>query len=199
MAVFQATKKKVSLVLDYCELNCFVACHDVCDEKMRKWRWLEGGTAIVDLKSAYLQLHVAKELCQYQLVSYKGKTHCLTRLGFGLNVAPKIMAAVLKTVSKKGSKTKEATDSYIDDIMVDVMKISTKEVVEHLKGFGLTAKSPKSLDGGAALGLKLMNKTGKLMFRRGKEIPEIEGEISRRELFSICGKLLGHYPVAGWL
>ena len=87
---------------------------------------------------------------------------------------------------------------YIDDIMMDVTKILAKEVVEHLKGFGLTAKSPESLDGGAALGLKLTNKMGKLMFRRGNEIPEI-GEISRRELFSICGKLLGHYPVAGWL
>ena len=112
---------------------------------------------------------------------------------------PKIMTAVLKTVLKKGSETKEATDLYIDDIMVDVMNISTKEVVEHLKGFGLTAESPKSLDGGAALGLKLLNKTGKLIFRRGNEIPEIEGEISRWELFSIYGKLLGHYPVAGWL
>ena len=80
MAVFQATKKKVRPVLNYCELNYFVACHtrsdiiNLCDEKMRKWRRLEGGTAIVDLKSAYLQLHVAKELWQYQLVSYKGKT-----------------------------------------------------------------------------------------------------------------------------
>ena len=205
MVVFQATKKKVRPVLDYRELNRFVACHtgsdiiDVCDEKMRKWRRLEEGTAIVDPKSAYLQVHVAKELWQYQLVNYKGKTYCLTRLGFGLTVAPKIMAAVLKTVLKKGSKTKEATNSYIDDIMVDVMKISTKEAVEHLKGFGLTAKSPESLDGGAALGLKLMNKTRKLIFRRGNEIPVIEGEISRRELFSICSKLFGHYPVAGWL
>ena len=61
MAVFQATKKKVSPVLDFRELNRFVACHtrsDVCDEKMRKWRRLEEGTAIVDLKSAYLQLHL---------------------------------------------------------------------------------------------------------------------------------------------
>ena len=205
MAVFQATKKKVRPVLDYHELNRFVTCHtgsniiDVCDEKMRKWRRLEGGTAIMDLKSAYLQLHVAKKLWQYQLVSYKGKTYCLTQLGFRLNVALKIMATVLKMVLKKGSKTKEVTNSYIDGMMVDVMKISTKEVLEHLKGFGLTAKSPESLDGGAALGLKLMNKMGKLMFRRDNEIPEIEGEISRRELFSICGKLLGHYPVAGWL
>ena len=205
MAVFQATKKKVRPVLDYRELNRFMACHtgsdiiDVCDEKMRKGRRLERGTAIVDPKSAYLQLQVAKELWKYQLVSYKGKTYCLTRLGFGLNVVPKIMAAVLKTVLKKGSKTKEATDSYIDDIMVDVTKTSTKVVVEHLKGFGLTAKSPEALDGGAAVDLKLMNKTGKPMFRRGNEIPEIEGEISRRELFSICGKLSGHCPVAGWL
>ena len=78
MAVFQATKKKVRPVLDYRELNRFVTCHtgsniiDVCDEKMKKWRHLEGGTAIADLKSAYLQLHVVKELWQYQLVSYKG-------------------------------------------------------------------------------------------------------------------------------
>ena len=205
MAVFQATKKKVRPVLDYRELNRFVASHtgsdiiDMCDEKMRKWRRLEGGTAIADLKSAYLQLHVAKELWQYQLVSYKRKTYCLTRLGFELNVARKIMAAVLKTVLKKGSKTKEVTNSYIDDIMVDVTKISTKEVVKHLTGFGLTAKSPESLNRGVALGLKLMNKTGKLMFRRD-EIPVIEGEIrSRQELFSICSKLLGYYPVAGWL
>ena len=66
MAVFQATKKKVRPVLDYRELNHFVVCHtgsviiDMCNEKMRKWRWLEEGTAIVDLKSAYLQLYVAK-------------------------------------------------------------------------------------------------------------------------------------------
>ena len=71
MVVFQATKKKVRPVLDYRELNRFVACHtgsdiiDMCNEKMRKWRQLEGGTAIVDLKSAYLQLHVTKELWQY--------------------------------------------------------------------------------------------------------------------------------------
>ena len=171
MAVFQATKKKVRPVLDFHELNLFVVCHtgrdiiDMYNEKMRKWRWLEIGTVIVDLTSAYLQLHVAKELWQHQLVSYKGKTYCLTRLGFRLNVAPKIMTAVLKTVLKKGSKAKEATDLYIDDIMVDVMKISTKQVVEHLKGFGLTAKPPESLDRGAALGLKLMNKMGKLIFR----------------------------------
>ena len=148
MAVFQATKKKVRLVLDFRELNRFVACHtgsdiiDVCVEKMRKWRWLEGGTVIVDLKSAYLLLHVAKELWQYQLVSYKGKTYSLTRLGFGLNVAPKILAAVLKTVLKKGSKTKEATNSYIDNIMVDVPRPAYKH-----KQIGLLVRPRKITSG----------------------------------------------------
>ena len=65
MAVFQATKKKVRPVLDFRELNHFVVCHtgsdmiDVCNEKMRKWRWLEGGTVIVDLKSAcYIVIYI---------------------------------------------------------------------------------------------------------------------------------------------
>ena len=50
------------------------------------------------------------------------------------------MAAVLKTELMMGNKMREATDSYIDDIMIDVMKVSTNEVVDHLKEFGLTTK-----------------------------------------------------------
>ena len=48
LAVFQTTKKKVRPVLDFRELNRFMACHtgsdiiDVCNEKMRKRRQLEG-------------------------------------------------------------------------------------------------------------------------------------------------------------
>lgn len=25
------------------------------------------------------------------------------------------------------------------------------------------------------------------------------GEVNRRQLYSICGKLIGHYPITGWL
>ncbi|XP_029643257.1 uncharacterized protein LOC115217646 [Octopus sinensis] len=56
------------------------------------------------------------------------------------------------------------------------------------------------MEGGAALGLKLWrDKAGALVFRRGNEIPELGASMSRRELFSVCGKLVGHYPIAGWL
>ena len=63
------------------------------------------------------------------------------------------MAAVLKTVLARGYKLKGATDSYICDILIDVVKISMMEVVNHFKEFGLRAKPSESLVGGAALGL----------------------------------------------
>jgi len=33
------------------------------------------------------------------------------------------------------------------------------------------------------------------------ELPSLESNssVSKRELFSVCGKLTGHFPVAGWL
>ncbi|GAB1600005.1 hypothetical protein Ahia01_000278000, partial [Argonauta hians] len=186
--------------------NDHVMCHtggdvvDVCGETLRAWRRVSDRASIVDLKSAYLQLHVAEDLWPYQLVRYKGVTYCLTRLGFGLNSAPKIMARVLKTVLSMDQGIREATSSYIDDILVDETSVKGEEVVRHLARFGLVAKQPEPLAGGAALGLQLMlGKTGELEFRRGNELPELLSPLSRRELFSACGKLVGHYPVAGWL
>ena len=206
MAVEQPTKNKVRPVLDYRELNEYVECHtgdnmtDVCNEVLREWRQMEGEVKLVDLKSAYLQIRVARELWKYQLVKYKGKTYCLTRWGFGLNCAPRIMTSILKTVLRKSERVEKATSSYIDDILVKVLQTTVLEVVEHLKKFGLITKAPESLDGGAALGLKLrVNERGVLDFFRGNEIPDIPECLTRRDLFSICGKLIGHYPIAGWL
>ena len=66
------------------------------------------------------------------------------------------MAAVLKTVLAKSYKTKI-------NILIDVTKILTMEV-NHLKEYGLIAKPLESLEGGAALGLKLKKgKEGELV------------------------------------
>ena len=110
MAVNQPTKGKVRPVLDFRELNQYVSCHtgddiiDVCSETLREWRQVGDNVAIVDLKSAYLQLRVDEELWPYQLVNYKGQTFCLTRLGFGLCSAPRIMSKILKTVLNQDAK-----------------------------------------------------------------------------------------------
>ena len=206
MAVVQETKHKVRPVLDFRELNQYVECHtgddviDVCGEKLREWRRTEGEAQIVDLKAAYLQIRVADELRKHQLVRWKDKVFCLTRLGFGLNVAPKIMSKILKTVLAEDKEVERATSSYIDDIYVDVTKVGAQRVIEHLRRFGLEAKQPEMLDGGTALGLRLARDGSRgLMFSRGNNVPKVTEKMTKRDLFSVCGKLVGHYPVAGWL
>ena len=37
------------------------------------------------------------------------------------------------------------------------------------------------------------------MFGRGNEIPEVRDGLTKRELFSVCGKLVGHYHMVRWL
>ena len=169
MAVEQPTKNKVRPALDYRELNESVECHtgddvlDVCSDTLREWRQMDGLT-LVDLQSAYLQIRVDEKLWPYQLVGYKDQIYCLTRLGFGLNCAPRIMSKILKTVLKKDEQIYRATNSYIDDILVDEKIVSTPRLIEHLKKFGLVTKEPEPLEGGAALGLRLKLVNGDLMF-----------------------------------
>ena len=161
---------------------------------------MERATKIVDLKSAYLQIHVDEKLWRYQLVKYKGWIYCLTRLGFGLNSALKIMTAVLKNVLAKDEVIKRATCSYIDDILVDKTEVTAERVREHVDTYGLTIKPTEALEDGMALGLKLWRtKEGKLVFRRGSEIPKVQGSLTKRELFSVYEKLVGHYPIVRWL
>ena len=206
MAVEQPTKGKVRPVFDYRELNQYVSCHtgddntDICSEKLREWRKIEGNAEIVDLKCAYMQIRVSPELWKYQLVKYKGTVYCLTRLGFGLNSAPRIMSKILKTVLSYSKEVYGGTSSYIDDVMVNVSKVSSSRVVEHLVENGLECKPPEPLKDGSALGLKLqLGAKGMLEFGRGNEIPKLTAGVTRRQLFSMCGKLVGHYPVASWL
>ena len=102
LVVVQFNKDMVRPVMDFRELNKFVESFtgdsDVCGETMRKWRMMDGQPRVLDLRDAYLQLHVKEELQRYQTVEYKGRYYELTRLGFGLNCAPKIMTAVLGKV-----------------------------------------------------------------------------------------------------
>ena len=180
LAVEQQTKGKVRPVLDFRELNEFVECHtgdnvaDVCGDMLREWRQMESEIPLVDLKSTYLQVRVAKELWQYQLVRYRGETYCLTRLGFGLSSAPRIMARILKYVLAKSDTIQASTKSYVDDILVKTSQVPAETLIAHLNHFGLVTKPPEQLDGGTALGLKVLkNGRGELAFTRGNEVPSV--------------------------
>ena len=195
MAEEQVIKKKVRPVLDYRQLNEFILSYtgdsDVCEEKLRKWRKVGSSCKMLDLKDAYLQVHIAEELWPYQVVNYQGKRYCLTRLGFGLNSAPRIMTHILRKVLEIREEIRDATDNYIDDILVN-------ETNMYLQAN--CARQAVDCKTARVLGLQLTEFQGKLIWRRGNTMPQLgKEELSRREYFSICGKLTGHYPVGGWL
>ena len=197
---------KVRPVMDYSkELNDYISNHPgldtaVCQEKLREWRKLGGNACVLDLQKAYLQLHVDVSLQRFQAVRYCGKTYVMTRMGFGLNVAPKIMTKILSKVLSLDRGVDAGTDHYIDDIWVNESVVSVDVVREHLYKFGLVTKEPVALTEARVLGLKVTrDEFGNHQWARDTSIPEVGNNVSKRELFSICGKLLGHYPVAGWL
>ena len=120
LAVDQESKGKVRPVMDFRELNKYIQSHtgnsDVCSERLRVWRRMGKKMALLDLRKAYLQIQVAPELWQFQTIEHKGRRYQLTRLGFGLSSAPKIMSAILGKVLSLDTRILEATSHYIDDI-----------------------------------------------------------------------------------
>ena len=203
MAVQQQTKGKVRPVLDFRDLNKYVSSHTGeavdCTSTLRKWRECVRQGVILDLRKAYLQLRVDKDLWKHQIIKYKNSYYYLTRLGFGLNCAPRIMTKVLSKVLSLDEKIMKATDHYIDDIIVNTEIVSIEQVRNHLKKYGLITKEPEPLDHARVLGLQLNNVDKVLVWKRGNKIEDFTENMTRRKLFSICGQLVGHYPVASWL
>ena len=144
MAVVQRNKGKVRPVLDFRELNTFIeaftANTEACADKLRDWRRFGENVSIIDLSSAYMQLKIDEKIWAYQTVMFRGQRFCLTRLGFGLNVAPAIMKAVLDKVLSQDEKIWKGTSSYIDDILVNEDVVSVRSVLNHLEMNGLHCK-----------------------------------------------------------
>ena len=113
MAVFQQNKAKVRPVLDFHELNGYVDAYtahaDVCAQKLREWRKKGSNVSLLDLRRAYLQVRVHKSLWPYQTVIFEGKRYCLSRMGFGLNVAPSMMRTIVEAALSKDDAIRQAT------------------------------------------------------------------------------------------
>ena len=204
MAVIQQNKQKVRLVLDYRELNDhvdpFTARADICTKKLREWRRAGSNVSMLDLRKAYLQVHLHQSLWSYQTVLFKGRRYCLTRMGFGLNVAPSIMQTIVDAILMKDKRIQRATSAYIDDVYVDENIVSAARVTEHLYSFGFLSKESERLqDGVRVLGLQVWEEDNSLYWRRGNKIPDMTCVVTRRNAFSQCGKLVRHLPVGGWL
>ena len=152
--------------------------------------------SIVDLRKVYLQIRVDPAMWRYQVVQHNGRKYCLTRLGFGMNVAPKIMTSILRKVLSLDSEVRAGTDSYIDDIVVNNTVVTNERVVRLLRDYGLEAKPPESLDGSRVLGLRVKRIEESLVWRRDNVVDPLPEGATRRQIFSWCGQMVGHFPVA---
>ena len=181
-------------------MDPFTARADVCTEKLREWRRPGSNVSVLDLRKAHLQVHVHQSLWSYQTVMFKGRRYCLTRMGFGLNVAPSIMQTIVDAILTKDKRIQRATSAYIDDLYVDESVVPAERMKENLCSFGLLSKEPERLqDGARVLGLQVWGEDNSLYWRRGNKIPDLPRVVTRRNVFSLCGKLVGHLPVGGWL
>lgn len=205
MAVKQANKSKIRPVLDFRALNNYVDAYtgeaDVCRERLRNWRRKSENLYVVDLKKAYLQISVDRDLWPFQTIKFRGKLYCLTRLGFGLNAAPSIMQAVVREVMAQDERVKKGSSAYVDDIIIDGDVVDPEMVRAHFKKFGLEGKQVERLaDGARVLGLRVSKGVDKrLHWCRDNNIGDIPDVLTRRNVFSVSSKLVSHYPVAGWL
>lgn len=110
------------------------------------------------------------------------------------------MKTVLNCALSQDEDVRRGTSAYIDDILINEDIIEASRVEEHLRNLGLTCKPCERLVGGArALGLRVWGERGNLYWKRDNEVADVPAQITRRSVFSLCGKLVGHYPVCGWL
>ncbi|KRZ11563.1 hypothetical protein T4B_14 [Trichinella pseudospiralis] len=203
MALIQRNTKKIRPVMDFRELNAYIESQpptQTCVAKSCESAQTGRRRGADRLKKAYLQIRIDISLWPYQTVIFKGKRYCLTRLGFGLNVAPLVMKAVLNCVLSRNPDVRKGTSAYIDNILVNKSVVAVDRVKRHLAHYGLTCKThERAADGARLLGLKVSGERGKLMWRRDNDLGEVPDVLTRRSVFSYCRKLVSHFPVCGWL
>ena len=142
--------------------------------------------SLLDLKRAYLQVRVHESLWPFQTVKIDGSRYCLTRLGFGLNVAPLIMKAIISAVLAQGATVSQAASACIDDIFINEDVTPTARVREHLAQFGQECKELERLENGVrVLGLAVAKKRGKLQWRRVSVVPDVPAS-SHDKQYSLC-------------
>ena len=73
------------------------------------------------------------------------------------------MTAIVNKVLAADDQIRSATDSYIDDIVVNEDKVAADQVVEHLCCHGLEAKPLKNVNGGRVLWLRVVTENSSLI------------------------------------
>ena len=203
MAVCQGHKASTPVrpCLDYHCLNESILSHPggdapACDQKIREWRCRGVDQVVVDIRKAFLQVHVDPSLVRYQTVVFHGVTYVMKRMAFGLSIVPKVMDTIVKFALGNFPDA----DNYVDDVVAPSEQLP--EVTAALNQYGLPTKPPEVLTGTRLLGMQLLVGTPneEVMWRRRDGVDlTLPKQPTKREVFSWCGRLTSHYPVASWL
>eukprot|EP00117_Sycon_ciliatum_P010277 scpid12682/ scgid5529/ len=169
----------------------------VCEEALRRWR-SDGRPeeyCLLDIRKAYLQVRVAPDLLKFQTVMWNGRVYTMTRMGFGLNVAPKLLTMIVQWVTRDFA----GVDSYIDDIRTPIA--CRDALATRLAEFGLPTKPAEPLITARVLGLQLAQDDDGIVnwSRRAGVDLQLPRPATKRSLFSWCGRLTGHVPICNWL
>ena len=200
LAVSQPHKSSTPVrpVLDYCALNELIKCNPgtelpVCEDTVQQWRKKDDtdNLEMLDIRKAYLQVFVSPDMYRFQTMLWNNEVFVMTRIGF----APKMMDIIVKCATCDF----QDVDNYVDDLMVP--KIQSPAVAQKLSHFGLPTKDPEPASTSRVLGLQLYKAGDGATHRARRNAEEFSGpaEQAKRKIFSWCGKLIGHYPVCGWL
>ena len=111
-----------------------------------------------------------------------------------------LLQHVIDAIVSQDHMIKSATSAYVDDILINENRVPASRVQQHFLDYGLVSKDLVRLRNRArVLGLQVWEKDGTLRWKRGSQIPEIPNRLTHRSIFSLCGKLVGYFPVCGWL
>ncbi|XP_067934796.1 uncharacterized protein [Watersipora subatra] len=109
------------------------------------------------------------------------------------------MTKILDEMLSLDEQIKLGTDHYVNDIIVNESVVAVKLVKGHLLKYGLVTKEPVKLTDARVLGLRATESNGAHVWQRDGRLLTLSDNVTKRELFSVCGKLIGHYPIVGWL
>ena len=137
-------------------------------------------------------IHIEKLLWLFQTVEIKGTCYCLTRLGFSLNVAPSIMTAIMCAI-RQHCPTSTTSLWMRTSCLPRQSKNTSISSGWRARNRSVDGMEQKCLACAWAV-VRKESTGGVVVTSRGFRLTSCVGAF-----FSVCGKLVGHFPVCGWL
>ena len=129
----------------YRELPFSNGKHFLSEDTSKKGRLYD-----IDLKDAYLSVHVHKSSQKYLCFQWRNRCYAFLGLPFGLNTAPRVFTKLLKPVAGYLRKKSIRIIVYLDDFLnlgssIEDSRVNTQLTLDLLQWLGFTINWEKSL------------------------------------------------------